>query len=73
METKVVFLCQKTPFGYLAKDWSGQGGKGVAYSIPYPTHQAMKLILALLAGLALAAYILALADGPNLFDILNNY
>lgn len=36
-------------------------------------HHAMKLILALLAGLALAAYILALADGPNLFDILNNY
>jgi hypothetical protein len=33
----------------------------------------MKLILALLAGLALAAYILALADGPSLFDILNNY
>ena len=33
----------------------------------------MKLILALLAGLALTAYILLLADGPNLFDILNNY
>ena len=32
----------------------------------------MKLILALLAGLALALYILALADGPNLLEILNN-
>lgn len=32
----------------------------------------MKLILALLAGLALAAYILALADGPNLLEMLNN-
>ena len=33
----------------------------------------MKLLLALLAGLALAVYILALADGPSLLDILNNY
>ena len=33
----------------------------------------MKLLLALLAGLALAAYILALADGPSLFDIINKY
>jgi hypothetical protein len=33
----------------------------------------MKLILALLAGLALAAYIIAISEGPNLFDILNNY
>ena len=33
----------------------------------------MKLLLALLAGLALTAYILAMAEGPNLFDILNNY
>jgi hypothetical protein len=32
----------------------------------------MKLILALLAGLALAAYILALADGPNLLEIIDN-
>ena len=32
----------------------------------------MKLLLALLAGLALALYILALADGPNLLEILNN-
>ena len=33
----------------------------------------MKLLLALLAGLALAAYILALADGPSLIDIINKY
>ena len=33
----------------------------------------MKLLLALLAGLALALYILALADGPSLLDILNNH
>lgn len=32
----------------------------------------MKLILALLAGLALAAYILLLADGPNLLEIIDN-
>ena len=32
----------------------------------------MRLILALLAGLALAAYILALADGPSLFEIIDN-
>jgi hypothetical protein len=32
----------------------------------------MKLLLALLAGLALALYILALADGPNLLEMLNN-
>ena len=35
--------------------------------------QAMKLLLALLAGLALALYILALSDGPSLLDILNNH
>ena len=33
----------------------------------------MKLLLALLAGLALTAYILALADGPSLVDIINKY
>jgi small-conductance mechanosensitive channel len=33
----------------------------------------MKLILALLAGLALALYILALADGPSLLDIINQF
>jgi hypothetical protein len=32
----------------------------------------MKLLLALLAGLALAAYILALAAGPSLIEIINN-
>jgi hypothetical protein len=32
----------------------------------------MKLLVYLAIGIALAAYILALADGPNLFDILNN-
>ena len=32
----------------------------------------MKLLLALVAGLALALYILALADGPNLLEMLNN-
>ena len=41
METKVPFLCQKTPLGNLAKYWYGQDGKGFAYSISYPTHQAM--------------------------------
>ena len=35
-------------------------------------NQAMKLILALLAGLALAAYILLLADGPSLLEIIDN-
>ena len=38
-----------------------------------PNPNPMKLILALLAGLALAAYILALADGPSLVDIINKY
>jgi hypothetical protein len=33
----------------------------------------MRLILILLAALALTAYILALADGPSLVDIINNY
>ena len=33
----------------------------------------MKLLLAILAGLALAADILALADGPSLVDIINKY
>ena len=33
----------------------------------------MKLILALLAGLGLALYILALADGPDLLDIINRF
>ena len=37
------------------------------------TTQPMKLLLALLAGLALTAYILALADGPSLVDIINKY
>jgi hypothetical protein len=31
----------------------------------------MKLILALLAGLALAIYILLLSEGPSLLDIIN--
>jgi hypothetical protein len=31
----------------------------------------MKLLLALLAGLALAVYILIMADGPDLLDIIN--
>ena len=35
--------------------------------------QAMKLLLALLAGLALALYILALSDGPSLLDIINRF
>ena len=44
---------------------------GFFFSTPNPpTH--MKLILALLAGLALAAYILLLADGPNPLEMLNN-
>jgi hypothetical protein len=33
----------------------------------------MKLILALLAGLALAVYILIMADGPDLLDIINRF
>jgi len=33
----------------------------------------MKLLLALLVGLGLALYILALADGPNLLDIINRF
>lgn len=33
----------------------------------------MRLLLILLAALALTAYILALADGPSLVDIINNY
>ena len=33
----------------------------------------MKLLLALLAAVALTAYILALADGPSLVDIINKY
>ena len=39
---------------------------------PQPTNP-MKLLLALLAGLALTGYILALADGPSLVDIINKY
>ena len=54
---------QKIGLDKVAKVWSS-GSR---------THNTMKLLLALLAGLALAAYIIALADGPNLFDILNNY
>ena len=34
---------------------------------------AMKLLLALLAGLALAVYILIMADGPDLLDIINRF
>jgi hypothetical protein len=33
----------------------------------------MKLLLALLAGIALALYVLALADGPDLLDIINRF
>jgi hypothetical protein len=33
----------------------------------------MKLILALLAGLGLALYILALCDGPDLLTIIDRY
>ena len=33
----------------------------------------MKLLIALLAGLALALYILLLSDGPNLLDIINRF
>ena len=32
----------------------------------------MRLLLALLAGLALTGYILALADGPSLLEIIDN-
>jgi small-conductance mechanosensitive channel len=33
----------------------------------------MKLLLALLAGLGLALYILLMADGPSLLDIINRF
>jgi hypothetical protein len=33
----------------------------------------MKLLIALIAGLALTAYILALAEGPSLVDIINKF
>jgi len=33
----------------------------------------MKLLLALLAGLALAVYILIMADGPSLLDIIDQH
>jgi len=33
----------------------------------------MKLLLVLLAGLALAVYILLLSDGPGLLDIINRF
>jgi len=33
----------------------------------------MKLLVYLAIALALAAYIVALADGPNLLDIINSY
>jgi hypothetical protein len=33
----------------------------------------MRLLLIILAALALTAYILALADGPSLVDIINKY
>jgi len=41
----------------------------------FPPNNApmIRLLLALLAGLALTAYILALADGPSLVDIINKY
>ncbi len=35
--------------------------------------QHMKLLLALLAGLGMALYILALADGPSLLDIIDRF
>jgi hypothetical protein len=44
-----------------------QSGKVLVFPPP------MKLLLALLAGLALALYILLLADGPNLLDIINRF
>lgn len=37
------------------------------------TTKPMKLLLALLAGLALALYVLLLADGPSLLDIINRF
>jgi len=33
----------------------------------------MKLLIALLAGLALALYVLLLSDGPSLLDIINRF
>ena len=44
-----------------------QSGKVLVFPPP------MKFILALLAGLALALYILLLSDGPSLLDIINRF
>lgn len=33
----------------------------------------MKLLLCILIGLALALYIMLLADGPNILDIINRF
>ena len=44
-----------------------QSGKVLVFPPP------MKLLLALLAGLALALYILLLSDGPSLLDIINRF
>jgi len=33
----------------------------------------MKLLLCILIGLALAVYILIMADGPDLLDIINRF
>ena len=46
---------------------ANQSGKVLAFPPP------MKLILALLAGLALALYVLLLSDGPGLLDIINRF
>ena len=46
---------------------ANQSGKVLVFPPP------MKLILALLAGIALALYILLLADGPDLLDIINRF
>jgi len=44
-----------------------QSGKVLVFPPP------MKLLLALLAGLALALYVLLLSDGPSLLDIINRF
>ena len=41
---------------------------GLSSNLPH-----MKLILALLAGLGLALYILIMAEGPDLLDIINRF
>ena len=55
--------------GHLGDEGLGEEGEEVQVG----EAEGVELLLALLAGLALAAYILALADGPSLVDIIDKY